>query len=367
MMFSNRTSFSGGVCSATLLFSLAFQSMALAGSSILVDVTTGKVLAQDHAFQRSYPASVTKLMTSYIAFRAMKAGQLTQESPVTISARAAKQPPSKMGYKPGNKLTLDNALKIMLVKSANDIAVAVGEAVGGANYADLMNAEAKRLGMTGSHFVNANGLHDPNHYTTARDMAILSSALRTEFPEYAFYFNVEAIQYGKTVEPNYNLLLGRYAGADGMKTGFVCASGYNMVASATRAGHTLVAVVFGELTQEARADRAALLLSQGFAEPNAVADTLATLKPSGEQALPAVNMRDITCKKGAAESHWGGRDVEGKMTFASPEIVLRTTPPTPVFVGLIPAPKVDKTKLKGTISDTKTPAKVATKPKKKNG
>jgi D-alanyl-D-alanine carboxypeptidase len=367
MMFSSKTGFWSGGCSATLLFSLAFQSVAMAGSSILVDVTTGKVLAQDHAFQRSYPASVTKLMTSYIAFRAVKAGKLTQYSPVIISPRAAKQPPSKMGYKPGNKLTLDNALKIMLVKSANDIAVAVGETVGGANYPDLMNAEAKRLGMTGSHFVNANGLHDNNHYTTARDMAILSVALRTEFPEFAFYFNVEAIQYGKTVEPNYNLLLGRYAGADGMKTGFVCASGYNMVASATRAGHTLVAVVFGELTQEDRADRAAMLLSKGFAAPDSGMDTLATLKPSGEETLPAVNMRDIACKKGAAESHWGGRDVEGKMTFASPDIILRTTPPTPVFVGLIPAPKVDKTKLKGTISDTKTPSKVAKKPKKKNG
>lgn len=339
----------------------------MAGSSILVDVATGKVLAQDHAFQRSYPASVTKLMTSYIAFRAMKAGQLTQDSPVVISARAAKQPPSKMGYKPGNKLTLDNALKIMLVKSANDIAVAVGETVGGVNYADLMNAQAKRLGMTGSHFVNANGLHDPNHYTTARDMAILTVALRTEFPEYAFYFNVEAIQYGKTMEPNYNLLLGRYAGADGMKTGFVCASGYNMVASATRAGHTLVAVVFGELTQEDRADRAATLLSKGFAAPENGVDTLATLKPTGEEALPAVDMRAVACKKGAAESHWGGRDVEGKMTFTSPDIILRTTPPTPVFVGLIPAPKVDKTKMKGTISDIATQPKKKKIPKKKSG
>lgn len=366
MMILKRAGFWRRVCSATLLVSLAFQSSALAASSILVDVTTGKVLAQDHAFQRSYPASVTKLMTSYIAFRAMKAGQLSQDSPVTISARAAKQPPSKMGYKLGNKLTLDNALKIMLVKSANDIAVAVGEAAGGVNYPDLMNSEAKRLGMSGSHFVNANGLHDPSHYTTARDMAILTTALRTEFPEYAFYFNVEAIQYGKTVEPNYNLLLGRYAGADGMKTGFVCASGYNMVASATRAGHTLVAVVFGELTQEARADHAALLLSQGFAAPGSGTDTLATLKPSGEEALPAVDMRAVACKKGAAESHWGGRDVEGKMTFASPEIILRTTPPTPVFVGLIPAPKVDKTKLKGAIGDTATPA-LKKKTKKKNG
>lgn len=365
-MISKRTGFWRGVCSATLLFSLAFQSVALAGSSILVDVTTGKVMAQDHAFQRSYPASLTKLMTSYIAFRAMKAGLLRQDSPVTISARAAKQPPSKMGYKLGNKLTLDNALKIMLVKSANDIAVAVGEAAGGENYADLMNSEAKRLGMTGSHFVNANGLHDPNHFTTARDMAILSTALRTEYPEYAFYFNVEAIQYGKTMEPNYNLLLGRYAGADGMKTGFVCSSGYNMVASATRAGHTLVAVVFGELTQEDRADRAAILLSKGFAAPNSGSDTLATLKPTGEEMLPAVNMRAIACKKGAAESHWGGRDVEGKMTFASPDIILRTTPPTPVFVGLIPAPKVDKTKLKDAIGDAVTPAPKK-KTKKKGG
>jgi D-alanyl-D-alanine carboxypeptidase len=240
-------------CSTLFGLTLAVHSStALAGASILVDVQSGAVLAQENAFQRWYPASLTKLMTAYIAFSAIKSGKLTVDSPIIISANAAKQPPSKMGYKPGNRLSLDNALKIMLVKSANDIAVAVGEAAGGENYPDAMNAAAAKLGMSGSHFTSANGLHSTQNYSNARDLAVLSRALRADFPELAGYFKFEAIQYGDHVERNYNILLGRFAGADGMKTGFVCASGFNMVGTATRDGRTLVAVVLGEESQVGR-------------------------------------------------------------------------------------------------------------------
>lgn len=171
---------------------------ALANPSIAVDVATGKVYAQQDAFQRWYPASLTKLMTAYVTFRALQSGRMTLESPVPMTVRAAKEPPSKMGYKPGSVMTLDTALKIMLVKSANDVAVAVGEAVGGseAGFVQLMNAEAQRLGMVGSHFANPNGLHDPNNYTTARDLAVLAVQLRREFPQYAHYFATEAIDPG---------------------------------------------------------------------------------------------------------------------------------------------------------------------------
>jgi D-alanyl-D-alanine carboxypeptidase len=332
MIVKRMKSFGHGMASALFLLGLT-AGAAKAGPSILFDAKTGKVISQENAFQRWYPASLTKLMTAYIALKAMKDGTLTQTSPVKISANAAKQPPSRMGYKPGNVLNLDNALKIMLVKSANDIAVAVGETVGGKDYIKLMNSEAKRLGMTGSNWTNANGLHSVQNYTTARDLGILAYALRSEFPEYASYFGIEAIQYGEKVETNYNILLGRFAGADGMKTGFVCASGFNLVASATRDGRTLVAVVLGEKSQERRAEKAADMLAKGFSGASAGGATLADLPPSGVQT-GAIDMRSTVCTEGAEADRWDGREVEGKMVLNSPDIKAMTREPNTVLVGL---------------------------------
>jgi D-alanyl-D-alanine carboxypeptidase len=323
----------GRATASAIVFSGLVTGAAKAGPSILFDAQTGKVISQEDAFQRWYPASLTKLMTAYIALKSMKDGKLTQTSLVKISSNAAKQPPSRMGYKPGNVLNLDNALKIMLVKSANDIAVAVGETVGGKDYVKLMNSEAKRLGMTGSNWINANGLHSVQNYTTARDLGILTYALRSEFPEYASYFGIEAIQYGEKVETNYNILLGRFAGADGMKTGFVCASGFNLVASATRDGRTLVAVVLGEKSQERRAEKAADMLAKGFAGASAGGATLADLPSSGVQT-GAIDMRSTVCTEGAEADRWDGREVEGKMVLNSPHIKAMTREPNAVLVGL---------------------------------
>ena len=157
---------------------------AAAGPSILFDAASGRVIESDNAFQRWYPASLTKLMTTYVAFRAVQSGEVTLLSPVLVSKKAANEPPSKMGFAPGSVLTLDAALKIIMVKSANDVATAIGESLGGSQeaFAARMNAEARRLGMTGSHWVNAHGLHEDDQYTTARDLAVLASALRREFP-----------------------------------------------------------------------------------------------------------------------------------------------------------------------------------------
>ena len=317
------------------------SSAAFSGASLVFDVQTGAVLEQDNAFQRWYPASLTKLMTAYIAFSAIKSGRLTLQSTVKISANAAKQPPSKMGYKPGNQLTLDNALKIMLVKSANDIAVAVGEAVGGSNYPDAMNAAAARLGMTGSHFVNAHGLHSPQHYSTARDLAILTRALRTEFPDYSSFFKVEAIRYGDHLERNYNILLGRFAGADGMKTGFVCASGFNLIGTATRDGRTLAAVVLGERSQVGRAEKAADLLARGFSVPATFGATLETLKPANDQNKPVIDMRQQVCSKEAEADRWDGRDIEGKVVFKTDNLRPMEREPVTVAVGLMPTTTAD--------------------------
>jgi D-alanyl-D-alanine carboxypeptidase len=210
----------------------------------------------------------------------------------------------------------------------------VGETAGGKNYPEQMNAEAQRLGMSGSHWVNANGLHSAQNYTTARDLALLAMALRRDFPEYSSYFGIEAIQYGDKLERNYNILLGRFDGADGMKTGFVCASGFNLVASATRNGRTLVAVVLGETSQEGRAEKAADLLVKGFAAQGSEGADIASLQPSAGAMTGAQDMKSIVCAKGAEADRWDGREVEGRMTFNSPYIKAMLRAPNAVQVGL---------------------------------
>lgn len=275
---------------------------ALANPTIVFDLENGKILQHQEAFKRWYPASLTKLMTAYVTFRAIAAGEARLDSPIKVTKRSASEPPSKMGFKPGSVMRLDNALKMMLVKSANDVAMAVGENIGGsqAAFAERMNTEARRLGMTGSHFVNPNGLFSPEQYTTARDLGLLVMAIRTEFPQYAGWFSIEGLAVGKKQISNYNLLIGRYPGADGMKTGFVCSSGYNMIGSATRDGRTLVAVVLGEQSTITRAETAARLLDQGFAaaEPSWV--TVAGLPAYGD--MTSVNdMHDELCKKKPAK------------------------------------------------------------------
>lgn len=333
---------SGCVVSTTA----GLATVALAGPNITVDVGTGEVLSQEDAFQRWYPASLTKLVTAYVAFRMIESGQITLDTPIKMTARAAKEPPSKMGYKPGSQLTLDNALKILMVKSANDVAMAVGETLGGSSekFAVLMNAEAKRLGMYGSHFVNPNGLHSDDHYTTARDLAILTVQMRREFPQYMHYFDIEAIDSGNKIQANFNALIGRFQGANGMKTGFVCPSGFNLVGSATRDGRNIITVVLGELKQQGRATKAAELLAKGF-ETRGTGKTLEALQPYGPATRDvAVNMRPTVCSKEAAASDsWDGKDVEGHIIEGSPYMYRMDHEPQAELVALLPS----KTTAKG--------------------
>jgi D-alanyl-D-alanine carboxypeptidase len=245
---------------------LAGATHARAEAQLLIEASTGKVLHAENATSPWYPASVTKLMTAYTTLRAIKEGRVGFDTLLTVSRNAAAQQPTKMGFKVGTRVTIDNALKMMMVKSANDMAVTIAEGVGGSieGFADLMNANARRLGMTESHFVNPNGLPAENHVTSARDLGILARALIKEFPEDDSYWHIHAIQYGNRVIRNYNSLLDRYPGADGMKTGFICASGYNVVASATRNGRRLIAIVLGAYSGAVRAQKAAALLERGF-------------------------------------------------------------------------------------------------------
>ena len=245
---------------------LTGATRAQAEAQLLIEASTGKVLHAENATYPWYPASVTKLMTAYTTLRAIKEGRFSLNSLITVSRNAAAQQPTKMGFKAGTRLTIDNALKMLMVKSANDVAVAIAEGVGGSisGFADMMNANARRLGMSQSNFVNPNGLPAENHVTSARDLGILARALILEFPQDDFYFHIHSIRYGSRVMRNYNSLLDRYPGADGMKTGFICASGYNVVASATRNGRRLIAIVLGAYSGAVRAQKAAQLLERGF-------------------------------------------------------------------------------------------------------
>ncbi|UVK40251.1 D-alanyl-D-alanine carboxypeptidase [Mesorhizobium sp. AR10] len=307
---------------------------ALANPTILFDLTSGKILQHQDAFKRWYPASLTKLMTAYVTFRAIAAGEVQLDSPIKVTKHSAGEPPSKMGFKPGSVMRLDNALKMMLVKSANDIAMAVGENIGGsqAAFADRMNTEARRLGMTGTHYVNPNGLYSPDQYTTARDLALLVMAIRHEFPQYAPWFSIEGLAVGKKAISNYNLLIGRYPGADGMKTGFVCPSGFNMIGSATRDGRTLVAVVLGEKSAVTRAETAAKLLDQGFDTP-AAGSAIAALPAYGDTISPN-DLRDEICKKKAPQEQSEAAPPPGKDVPKSPYQQKLDHVPTLVVVGL---------------------------------
>jgi D-alanyl-D-alanine carboxypeptidase len=249
------------------LCTVALQSApAWAGASILIEADTGKVLRAENASYPWYPASVTKLMTAYLTLRAVKQQRITMDTLFTVSHNAAAQAPSKMGFPPGTTVTVDNALKMLMVHSANDMAVLLAEGVDGSieNFADDMTRTAHALGMSESNFVNPNGLPADGQITSARDLAILARALLHDLPEYDSYWHIPAIKFGRRVMRNTNSLIGRYPGIDGMKTGFICASGYNVVASATRNGKRLIAVVLGAPSSPARAVKAAELLEAGF-------------------------------------------------------------------------------------------------------
>ncbi len=228
---------------------------------LVVEADTGKVLQADNATYPWYPASVTKLMTAYVTLKAVKDGHITLDTLFTVSPVAASQSPSKMGFRPGTQVTVDNALKMMLVKSANDMAAVLAEGVGGSidGFSAQMNQAAQRLGMTQSSYVNPNGLPADGQITSARDLAILARAIIRDLPEYEYFVHIPSIRYGRKVTQNFNKLIGRYPGADGFKTGFICASGYNLVASATRNGKRLIAVVLGASSGQMRAVRAAQL------------------------------------------------------------------------------------------------------------
>ena len=274
-------------------------SLARSEAWLVVEADSGRVLQAENATMPWYPASVTKIMTAYVVLKAVKEGRLSLEQTLTVSPVAAAQSPSKMGFKPGTLVTVENALAMMMVKSANDIAVVLAEGTGGSidGFSAMMNQAAQRLGMTQTTYVNPNGLPADGQVTSARDLAILARAVIRELPEYEYFMHIPAIRFGRRTTANFNRLIGRYPGADGFKTGFICASGYNLVASATRNGKRLIAVVLGSSSGQARAVRAAQLLERGFGNTGLswLRPALGTVDSLAPIAATPPNLRDEMC------------------------------------------------------------------------
>ena len=245
---------------------LAIAPAATAGPALLFEPSNGAVLYAEDADTQWHPASLTKIMTAYVTFSAIRDGTLTLDTKIECSKLANSQGPTKVGLAVGATMTVETALQALIMKSANDVAVMLAEAVSGSHeaFVDYMNGMAGRLGMTRTKFANANGLPDHEQVTTARDMAKLAAAVVRDFPQYAYMWSMREMRVGKLQLHTHNGLLTNYPGGDGMKTGFICDSGFNVVASATRDGRKLIAVVLGEATAHDRSVRAENLLQHGF-------------------------------------------------------------------------------------------------------
>jgi D-alanyl-D-alanine carboxypeptidase len=223
-------------------------------AAIVVDANNGNTLFQENATAPRYPASLTKMMTLYLLFEAIEQGRVSMTTPIPVSSYAAARPPTKIGFRAGESIPVEAAIHALCTKSANDVAVAVAEYLGGSEeqFAEMMTAKARQIGMTGTTFRNASGLPDDGQKTTARDMALLGMALRQRFPNQYSYFSAREFAYrGKTIR-GHNDLLGRVRGVDGIKTGYIRPSGYNIVTSVQDDGRRLVVVVMGGTTAKAR-------------------------------------------------------------------------------------------------------------------
>ena len=317
-------------CSASMLALLRIVLIALAVSAsagqvfanpyIVVDAKTERVLFANEPFKRWYPASLTKLMTAYLAFEDMEAGRASKHTVITFSASAANEIASKMYFAPGTRVTLDTALKMMLVHSANDAARAVAESAPAGRDAFLarMNATAKRLGMVDTHFVNANGVPHPGQYTTARDMAVLALAIEDNFPQYMDYFTIPGLDADSGRYRNTNLLVGNFEGVTGMKTGFICASGYNQVSTAKRGRNSVVAVAFGAPSIPERAEMAAHLLEVGLTADSRNGPRLDSYLPPEGHDMTVADISGSVCTAEAAAERAKLKDEKGHYILNSP-------------------------------------------------
>jgi D-alanyl-D-alanine carboxypeptidase len=284
-------------------------------ATIIVDAESGSVLYESNSGARTYPASLTKMMTLYLLFEAIEAKQVKIDDLLPVSAHAAVQPATDLGLRPGQSISVEKAILGLIVHSANDVAVVVAEALGGteSQFAARMTKKARELGMTSTQYRNASGLPDPGQLTNARDVAILARALITRFPGFYPYFATESFTYGRRVYTTHNHVVENYPGADGLKTGYIRASGYNVATSAIRNGRRIIAVVMGGRSAYARDTQMMALLDQGFA--------LATTTPKTLVASAALPLAPTTAPAAQAS--------KTPNTIGAPTILMPTTTAQP--------------------------------------
>jgi D-alanyl-D-alanine carboxypeptidase len=286
---------------ALAFFAFLVPAAGNAAPAIVIEPESGLVIYAEEADRLWHPASLTKLMTAYLTFEALRDGKLSLEDKIKCSEHALSQPPSKIGLPVGGEMSVDLALKALIVKSANDVAVMLAERISGseAAFVERMNETAKRLGMSQTHFFNANGLPHDEQVTTARDMAILGRTLLKEFPQHADLYSMPSFKIGKRTLRSHNRLLKTFDGADGMKTGFICASGFNVVASASRNGLRILAVVLGAESGGARTARAAQLIQHGFDYydwKTLISTKLDQMEIDPNAEKTPVDLRPVVCK-----------------------------------------------------------------------
>jgi len=285
--------FTGRAAAFAALLYLAPTTMPEASPRLLVDMQSGEVLFSDDAAVSWHPASLTKLMTAYLAFKAVREGRATGLTPIVMTEHAASVPPSKLGIATGSGLRLDDALSIMLTRSMNDVATAIAENLSTSEsaFVEDMNLEAARLGMKGTRFTNASGLPDVRQVSTAEDLAILSIRILSDYPERRWMFGVPELSVAGRTLRNTNGLIGRFAGSDGMKTGYVCGSGFNVVSTATRNGRQLLAVVLGAPNAKAREKAASAMLEYGFGRT----EGSGSLSSKADEPREAVDLSRFAC------------------------------------------------------------------------
>ena len=252
-------------------------------SSFVMDANSGRVLQEYNPDLRRYPASLTKLMTLYLAFRALREGRIALDQAVPVSAHAASMEPSKLGLVPGTYMTVQQAILALVTKSANDAACALGELIGGGSeprFADLMTRQARLLGMTDTLFRNASGLPDPAQVSTAHDFAMLTRHMIRDFPNEYHYFSVPAFMFHGRYIGNHDAMLRLYPGADGLKTGYTAEAGHNLITSAVRGNVRLIGVVLGARTNPQRSAMMGNLLDAGFATEGVAPVGRPTLRPT---------------------------------------------------------------------------------------
>ena len=285
-----------------LWFALALQVLSAPYAAMVIDARTGEVIHSRNADTRLHPASLTKMMTLYIAFEAVERGEISLDTVVTISRKAASEPPSKLGLRPGQKIKFRYLIRAAAIKSANDAATAIGEAISGseAAFARRMNRTAKSMGMTRTTFKNAHGLTEAGHLSTARDMTTLGRHVFYDYPDYYNLFSRIQTHAGtRTVSNTNRRLLSAYKGADGIKTGYTRAAGYNLVASAERGRERIIATVFGGRSVPTRNARIAELLDLGFSK---APSRVAVRKPQRPPYLGNTEAPVIVAQRGPVKS-----------------------------------------------------------------